>query len=277
MLYAFPWRRYWRRSGSLNALWPTRALLECAIAALIASQVARLYSLFWNHGSPISSNKVTDWTSEGWMCRIYLTAGLGVFAPLTSFLAIFILNTGRRTRSEERLGSLGYGNTAATGRSATARYAFVNVRILGLALACCLPVALLQAAIAWVGVWVHWRGQSFEDQPRSVPGYFLATFWYGNAEECGSRDDEVASDAHACVLCVFPAAAAVVHLMWTIAFLGTLWNVSFRLAETALNRAIKRRLRLFACMLTVFAAAGERCRNLLPLMMRYLSQIACTN
>jgi len=124
----------------------------------------------------------------------------------------------------------------------------VIVGVIVYALLCTLPVLLLQAATAWVSVWVKYQGATIESQPRSVIGYFLANYWYGTPEQCGT--------AATCTLCVFPAASAIIHLAWTFVFLLCVWDVSARLCATAINKAIKRRLRILVAFITLIGVGG---------------------
>ena len=55
-----------------------------------AVQVLRLGTL-WGPQSTISPEDVTHWTAQGWLCRVYLTVALGIFAPLTAWLTAFTL------------------------------------------------------------------------------------------------------------------------------------------------------------------------------------------
>lgn len=227
------------------------------------------------------------------MCRIYLTATLGVFAPLSAWLALFILDSGRSHRhrrptvaaspapapahEEGRTGVEAYRTTNYDRSYTTSLRSFrsmqnktskksillLNFRIVSLALLCTLPILLLQTAVAWISIWVKWDNQDFEEQPRSVLGFFLATFWYGNGpHECGdvataTDNNNNNNNTQECIACVFPAAAAVLHLLWTLAFIISLWNVSHRLSESAINLKIKRRLRVFVVVYTLIAALGK--------------------
>jgi hypothetical protein len=134
-------------------------------------------------------------------------------------------------------------------------------------------VAAVQAAIAWVGLAVQYQGQSFEEYPRSVLGYFFATYWQGTPEQCGSSGSAAAAGISAdpaagaangaaaagggCTLCTFPAAAVIVHALFSAALLCALWVTSSRLAAAVMNRRLKRRVRLFQAAYSLLVVAGE--------------------
>lgn len=134
---------------------------------------------------------------------------------------------------------------------------------------CVLPVALLQAAVAWVSYWVKYHGQSIEAQPRTLIGYFLAVFWGGTAQQCStstsaavvrtSHSSDVYQPPVPCTLCTFPASAAIIHLLWTAVFLLSLWRLYDRLVSAALNRVLKKRIRTTVAILTGIAAVGCAC------------------
>ena len=147
-----------------------------------------------------------------------------------------------------------------------------NARLLSLAALCTLPVAAVQAAIAWVGLAVQYQGRGFEESPRSVLGYFFATYWQGTPEQCGSSEpaaagggtaaepatDGAAAAAGGCTLCAFPAAAVVAHALFSAALLCALWVTSSRLAAAVMNRRLKRRVRLFQAAYSLLVVAGAR-------------------
>ena len=61
-----------------------------------------------------------------------------------------------------------------------------NARLLGVAALLTLPVALAQAAAAWVSLLVRSGGLAPEAAPRSVLGIFFATYWEGTEQQCGA-------------------------------------------------------------------------------------------
>jgi hypothetical protein len=62
---------------------------------LQASQVLRLNSI-WGGDSLVFPDSVTDWSSAGWMCRIYLTISLGILQPLLTFTTLLMFAAGVR-------------------------------------------------------------------------------------------------------------------------------------------------------------------------------------
>lgn len=246
LLYALPWKASWRQVDFLlNRLWPTRSLLMAMVAGTAAVQVAHLYSLLWNPGSPISPAKVTNFTVQGWLCRIYLVASLGVFIPLSLWLAIFSIASGRRGIIASKLQKQLEGWDSTTCPS--------NMRIFVFSFVCTLPIAVLQAVVAFVGVGARSEGETFEEQPRSVLGFFFATFWEGTGSQCSPSAD---SDQD-CILCVFPAASVIIHCLFSLVALYLLWVSSWKLANDALNRSVRRRLRRFVTIFTIFTLTGE--------------------
>ena len=132
-------------------------------------------------------------------------------------------------------------------------------RVLLFAVLCTLPIALLQSAIAWVTQFVDYEQATIESQPRTLIGYFLAVFWHGTPEQCNNNNSTTSSNSSKCTLCTFPAATGIVHIAWTLAFLAALWIVSSKLVASALNRALKRRLRSLVALLTMFSVLGCAC------------------
>ncbi len=162
------------------------------------------------------------------------------------------------------------------------------------------PLAALQAVVAWLSVAVQYHGQPLEQLPRSVLGYFFATYWEGSPEQCGTdaaasaaADPTAANGAGAlqapggggmlslsavggqggaatdavppggCTLCCFPAAAVIAHALFTLAFLAALWVTCSRLAEAVLNNRLKRRMRIFQLAHSLLAVGGESmCRRM---------------
>lgn len=157
------------------------------------------------------------------------------------------------------------------------------------------PLAALQAVVAWLSVAVQYHGQPLEQSPRSVLGYFFATYWEGSPEQCGTDaatsaaavdppaangagalqapggsgmlslsavggQDGAAADAvpsGGCTLCCFPAAAVIAHALFTLAFLAALWVTCSRLADAVLNNRLKRRMRIFQIVHSLLAVGGE--------------------
>lgn len=145
--------------------------------------------------------------------------------------------------------------------------------------------------VAWLSLAVQYQGQPLEQAPRSVLGYFFATYWEGSPQQCGTDAAALAAAADSagalqapagggtlslsavgdltqaagadtaapggCTLCCFPAAAVIAHAIFTLAFLAALWVTCARLADTVLNNRLKRRMRLFQLTLSLLAVGGE--------------------
>ena len=76
-------------------LWRARTAFALASALLQLTPLLRLSSL-WGANSLIFSASVTAWTGAGWMCRIYLTVGLGLLQPLCACFVLVMLAAGLR-------------------------------------------------------------------------------------------------------------------------------------------------------------------------------------
>ncbi|PSC74385.1 P-loop containing nucleoside triphosphate hydrolase isoform B [Micractinium conductrix] len=229
-----------------NVLWHGRVILSLLCAAWALSLLLRVSSL-WGANSFVLPAGVRAWTGAGWMCRIFLTAGLGVLHPLCACLTLLMLKAAlsRRHRPEAMRHPTG--------------------RLVGLAALCALPVAAAQAAVAWLGLAVRYQGRPVEASPRSLLGYFFATYWQGTPQQCGTSSDAAASgggggtDGAAdggCTMCVFPAAAAIVHAVFAAVFLVALCVTCGRLAAAVLNQRLRRRLRAFQAAYSALTLLG---------------------
>ena len=253
LVYILLWRKSKQPRRRLNALWPIRTLLTIAIAGLAAVQVCRLYTLLWNPGSSISSSAVTDWTGQGWMCRIYISASLGIFFPYCCLFTLFALERGRYGFQElmERKAMPGW-------ESSNKKIHAANKRIFVLSTLCTLPIALLQSCIAFVGVWATSKGKSPEEDPRSVMGYFFATYWQGSGAECSSFfDGTTESGTNECALCVFPAASVILYLVTNIPIVCGVLALSYNIIAESYNRTVRRRVRIFSVLFAALVLAGR--------------------
>ena len=284
-----------------------------------ALQILRL-PLLWGPSSIVAPDSVTNWTSDGWLCRIYLTAALGIAAPLSAWFFLFLLTagkadtegstlsladkynnttqqvqynstrsifphismhretssstaTGERRRRRRRGdgggggGGGGGGNENSNGNDhyhSRSREHSVHSRVgraFFFSIICSLPITLLQTGAAWVSQWVEYEGSEIEREPRTLIGYFLAVFWYGTPTQCNTILESTSSRTgrQECTVCTFPAASAIIHLLWTFIFFLALWTTTARIAAVALNRALQKRLRIVVALYTLFAALGCAC------------------
>jgi len=126
-----------------------------------------------------------------------------------------------------------------------------------------LPIAAGQAIIAWIDLTITHNGEPVEQDPRSLIGYFLAVFWYGNAEQCAVDFSQVGTEAleneYPCTMCVFPAAAVIVHVCWIVPYALMVWSVTRRLRAFQPKKAIMRKLNLFAFWIIVACGLGAGC------------------
>lgn len=353
-IYSLPWRCCkWQRYEPFNTFWRGKIVLEFILGLWAALQILRL-PLLWGPYSIVAPDSVTDWTSDGWLCRIYLTAALGIAAPLSSWFFLFLLAAGKAdtkrstlsladkyhyttqqlqynstlsispqmilhgdnashynggtiqretpsmTAARNRRGGGGgdYGGDGSGSgsghRRSSSRRSGVHKRVgraFLFALLCTIPITLLQAGAAWVSYWVEYEGVEIEREPRTLIGYFLAVFWYGTPTQCDTNttpgtdtsstntgtpdstnanymannstntilDSTATASQQECTLCTFPAASAIIHLLWTFIFLFVLWTTTARIAAAALNRALQKRLRLLVALYTLFAGIGCAC------------------
>ncbi|GAB4816345.1 hypothetical protein N2152v2_003391 [Parachlorella kessleri] len=222
--FTIPWRRRSRRAEitrEFNILWQGRATLELFCALWVASQLLRVSSV-WGANSFIFPDLVTDWTGAGWFCRIYLTAALGFFQPFCSLLALLMLTGVTRRKMPLAEAAEGGGNSSSSSSTS--------------------------GVIAWLGLIIKPGGFHPEDRPRSVLGYFFASFWRGDVQQCGGDEG--------CTLCTFPAAAVIAQGLFSAAYLVVLWVTSSRMAAAVLNKRLKRRLRFFQWAYSVLPVAG---------------------
>lgn len=131
-----------------------------------------------------------------------------------------------------------------------------NARLLGRALLCTLPVAAAQAVIAWLGLAVQSQGKPVEAYPRSLLGVFFASYWRGDARQCGASQAGGDPRLAECAACTFPAAAAIANALFATALLAALCVTSSRLAAAVLNQRLKRRMRAFQAAYTVLTTLG---------------------
>lgn len=208
-------------------------------------QTLRLDNI-WGSNSIILPSYTAQWLAQGWLCRVYLTATLGVTAPLVAFISLQILATGVR---RQQVGELEMA-------SPSLHQTTTNIRVLLYSLVCALPVIILQIAVAWISVWVKDNGEQFEAQPESVLAYFFGPFWYAaNPQKQCTVLTNTAVGMN-CALCSFPAAAVIIHGIWSLAFVIALWVLYGKLTIKASNMAIARKLLLFCSLVTSFSATG---------------------
>ena len=229
---------------------------------LQAVQILRL-PLLWGPNSVVAPSYVTSWTSQGWLCRIYLTLNMGVLVPFFCHWILFLLLAAKRkvertvevdadiyTEQKEKA-KIGWRI-----RKRLADAIIGKSKVILPSLLSSIPIFALQTVAAWIGLAFSYEGKSIERSPRSVLGYFLGTFWYGTQEQCSTGS---VSDNTTCTLCVIPATSVIIHGIWTLLYLALLWRVSLSLGRVVMNRQMRRILMLHACSLTVILSAGVAC------------------
>eukprot|EP00890_Picochlorum_soloecismus_P000698 jgi/Picsp_1/1629/NSC_05104-R4_hypothetical protein CHLNCDRAFT_140060 [Chlorella variabilis] len=228
--------------------------------ALAAVQVLRL-PLLWGPSSVVAPSYVTSWTSQGWLCRVYLTLNMGVLVPFFCWWILFLLLAAKRKveRSVEVDAEIYTEQKAKIGRMIRKRLADAVLgksEVILPSLLSSVPIFALQTVTAWIGLAFSYNGNNIEYSPRSVLGYFLGTFWYGTQEQCSTS---TVSDYTTCTLCVIPATSVIIHGIWTLLYLALLWHVSLSLGRLVMNRHMRRILVLHACALTLILSAGVAC------------------
>lgn len=239
--FTIPWRRRSRTAKGtreFNPLWRGRAALELLCALWVLVQMLRLTSL-WGASSVVFGGGVTAWTSSGWMCRAYLAASLGVLQPLCSLTTLLLI----ATAVSRKFGPDPQQRPAA--------------RVACLAVGLAAPVAAVQGLFAFMSLFLRYQGQPPEAQPRSALGIFFATYWRGDAQQCGGSGGG-SGGGGGCAACTFPAASVIAHAAFTAAYVGALALLSSRTAAAALNQHLRRRVRVFQALESALAIAGER-------------------
>ena len=220
--------------------------------------------MLWGPHSVVAPASVTNWTSQGWLCRIYLTASLGVFAPLTAWLSFFMLAL-MLARVIEKHSNASQFDSYSRGiwfpsRMLPGKYPLFEWVVV-LSLLAVFPIAAAQSVIAWISLTLTYNNNPVEESPRSLIGYFLAAFWYGSDEQCAviPTVGTTLPNQPACTQCVFPAAAVIVHVIWTCLYVLGVFLVCWRLCSFSIDEKAKRRVRAFGIWMPLAAACGAGC------------------
>lgn len=188
-----------------------RTLAFLALAFWGASLVLPL-NVLWGPGSVVAGTSVTAWTSQGWLCRIFLTLCLGVCAPLALTLVavmLFSMMYEMDPRAQEgKASSLVLDHPVAVG------------------LLIALPFGATQAVIAWISLTLTWEDMPIEESPESFLATWLAPFAVGNELTCDSASLD---GGYPCTACVFPAASVLVHGIWALSYVMALVYVTIKL------------------------------------------------
>lgn len=251
-------------SGKATILWYPRLLMYVALAFWGASLILRL-NVLWGPNSVVAGPSVTNWTSQGWLCRIFITLALGVTAPLACWLGWCILAVilCRVQAAHPSLATNGEQHVPYT-RFLGLDLGYILQQSVIVSFLIVLPIAAAQSVIAWIGLTLQHDGGSIEESPTSVIGTFLAVFWYGDPTQCTSvssvTNELVSTNEYACTMCVFPAASVIVHGVWTILYVIALGYIAYRLCSSSLlSRKIKRIIKLFVAIMCVGSIAGLAC------------------
>lgn len=242
--YTIPWRRKSRREEStkeFNVFWQGRAVLELFFAFWVGAQLLRLSSI-WSSRSFVFPSNVTNWTGAGWLCRVYITVAMGLLQPFCSLLTLLMFTSAlKRSPLPPRTSS-------SFGPKRRSRKGFPNTRLFLMTFLATLPFLAAQTVVAWLSLAITYQGQQPEMNPRSVLGYFFATFWFGSEQQCDG--------AEGCAMCVFPASTVIIHLIFTVVLVIMLGVTASRVSAAVLNRELKRRLRMFWALDSLLMIAG---------------------
>lgn len=245
-----------RASSSLPILFYSRALMFVALAFWGASLILPL-NVIWGPNSVVAGSNVTNWTSQGWLCRIFITLALGVTSPLVCVLGLCMLvfMLLKVKESQETLVSQQSVCCVAPHKS----YIFERSVILSILVV--LPIAAAQSLVAWISLSISHDGGSIEESPTSLIGTFLGLFWYGSPEQCDVNvfNGVVTTNEYACTMCVFPAASVIIHGVWVIILVLGLLYVTYMLCQVPILRQnVKRRIKAH-CICMSLACVGGLC------------------
>jgi hypothetical protein len=230
-----------------------RSLMFIGLAFWGASLILPL-NLLWGPTSVVAGYDVTSWTSQGWMCRIFLTVCLGICAPLTCILGamtlcwiVFYINTNRMLSS---------GRTVPKPNKGVA---MVLDHPTALTLLVALPFGAAQAVIAWISLSLTYDENSIEESTTSLISTWLAPFSVGTDLQCGTSS---VNGEYPCTACLFPAASVLVHGVWTILYSMVLVFAAFKLRELAHSSALKQKALLTTGVLGTCSVAGLICMGI---------------
>lgn len=246
-----------RASSSLPLLFYSRALMFIALAFWGASLILPL-NVIWGPNSVVANSNVTNWTSQGWLCRIFITLALGVTSPLVCVLGVCMLMFMllRVQESQETLVSQQSVCCVAPSKS----YIFDRSVILSMLVT--LPIAAAQSLVAWISLSISYNGGSIEESPTSLIGTFLGLFWYGSPEQCDVNvfNGVVNTNEYGCTMCVFPAASVIIHGVWVIILVMGLVYVAYRLCRVPILRQnVKRRIKAYCICMSIACMTGLCC------------------
>lgn len=246
-----------RASSSLPILFYSRALMFVALAFWGASLILPL-NVIWGPNSVVAGSNVTNWTSQGWLCRIFITLALGVTSPLVCVvgLCMLVFMLVRVKESQETLVSQQPVCCVAPHKS----YIFERSGILSILVV--LPIAAAQSLVAWISLSISYDGGSIEESPTSLIGTFLALFRYGSPEQCDVNvfTGVVTTNEYACTMCVFPAASVIIHGVWVIMLVLGLIYVTYMLCRVPILRQnVKRRIKAYSICMSLACVGGLCC------------------
>ena len=197
-----------------------RILAFLALAFWGASLILPL-NVIWGPGSVVAGANVTQWTSQGWMCRIFLTLCMGLCAPLAlTLVAVMLFSV------MFEMDVRGHDGKASS---------LIQDRPVAVALLIALPFGATQAVVAWISLTLTLDDMPIEESPTSLIATWLAPFAIGNELTCDSAPQE---GGYSCTACVFPAASVLVHGTWTILYALSLIYVTFKLRTLRSTRTL---------------------------------------
>ncbi|KAI8107950.1 hypothetical protein M9434_005982 [Picochlorum sp. BPE23] len=218
-------------------------------ALLAAVQILRL-NVIWGPYSVVAPSKVTSWTSQGWMCRVYLTVCLGLLFPLCqTMVTIFFFRA--LCRHEYRQHTFASAiKVIGTNLEDEKRPSWRSKAAVAIASGQLAVVIGLQSVAAWISLAVSYDGRPVEDSPTSVLGYFIGTYRIGSPSQCGLEP---------CTACVFPAASAIVHCIFCALYVFQMWRLVWKLKNIVTNIILRRKLVWYATCATALLVGGAGC------------------
>lgn len=187
-------RDAWRRAP--------RALMFLALTFWGSSLILPL-NVLWGPSSVVAGVDVTSFTSQGWLCRIFITLCLGICAPIACILGAVILYSMvvELDAPSEPMGGSGKA------------WSMLWEHPIALALLITLPFGAAQGVIAWISLTLSYEDKPIEESPSSLISTWLSPYVPGNTVQCGSA---ALDSEYPCTSCVFPAASVLVHGVWTV-------------------------------------------------------------
>lgn len=235
--YVIPWTPAARKlviTRDFNILWITRCCLQTIAACYCLCLLLRL-PILWGQDSILSATQV----EIDAICRVYIAVVFGLLEPL--FLLIVLFSC---TYTLLRPQDSGKQNP--------------NLRIFKTTACLTFPMCVAQVVAALFSRVVT---QLQYYQP--VLQMFFAASATVPAKYCPVESGDN------CVVCVFPEFSTLISAAFGFLYVAVLWYVAYKIAKTAINKLLSRRMRTLQYCITVFSSIGIVCRGLTVLFQPY--------